>query len=130
MLNMLVVEEAADNGLDFIFLAVTGVCARIGDDSAAASDDGRVFDKAAVGIFLKSGQDRYVNAALLERMLVVVVLFDGALIDRLAEFGRAGDAVAQRLARASDDYVGKLSHREFLSLDPWLQNEALPDSPL
>ena len=119
MLDVLVVEEATDHGLDLVLLTVAAGSAGVGDDGAAAGDDGRVLDEAAVGELLESGQDRDVDAALLEGVLVVVVLLDGALVDGLAQLGCAGDAVAQRLTRAADDDMVELRHAS-LSLGAWL----------
>ena len=119
VLDVLVVEEATDHGLDLVLLTVAAGSAGVGDDGAAAGDDGRVLDEAAVGELLESGQDRDVDAALLEGVLVVVVLLDGALVDGLAQLGCAGDAVAQRLTRAADDDMVELRHAS-LSLGAWL----------
>ena len=110
VLDVLVVKEAAHDRLDLVLLAVAAVRAGVGDDGAAARDDGRILNEAAVGILLKRGQDGDVDAALLKGVLVVVVLLDGALVHGFAQFRSAGDAVTQRLARAADDYVVELRH--------------------
>ena len=115
VLDMFVVKEATDDRLDFVLLAITTVGAGVGNDGAAASDNGRILDKAAVGILLKRRQHRHVNATLLERMLVIVVLLDGALVDGLAKLGSARDAIAQGLAGTTDDDVAELSHDD----PPW-----------
>ena len=111
---MLVVEEPTNDRLNLVLLAVAGVGARIGDDGAATGDDRGILDEAAVGVLLESGKHRDVNAALLESMLVVVVLLDGALVNGLAELRRARDAVAKRLAGTTDDDVAELGHDEVL----------------
>ncbi len=87
VLDMLVVKEATDGRLNLVLLAVAAIGAGVGNDGAAASDNGRIFDEAAVGILLECRQHRHVNAALLERMLIIVVLLDGALVDGLAKLG-------------------------------------------
>ena len=111
MLDMLVVKEATDGRLDLVLLAVAAIGTGVGNDGAAASDDGRIFDEAAVGILLECRQHRHVNAALLERMLVIVVLLDG-----LAKLGGTRDAIAQGLAGAADDDVAELGHDD----PPWI----------
>lgn len=42
VLDMLVVKEATDDRLDFVLLAITTVGAGVGNDGAAASDNGRI----------------------------------------------------------------------------------------
>ena len=113
VLDMLVVKEATDGRLDLVLLAVAAIGAGVGNDGAAASDNGRILDKAAVGILLERRQHRHVNAALLERMLVFL---DGALVDGLAKLGRARDAIAQGLAGTTDDDVAELGHDD----PPWI----------
>ena len=54
--------------------------------------------------------DSETSTALLERVLVVVVLLDGTLVDGLAEFGGTGNAIAEGLAGATDDDVAELGH--------------------
>lgn len=116
VLDMLVVKEATDGRFDLVLLAVAAVGTGVGNDGAAASDDGRILDKAAVGILLERRQHRHVNAALLERMLVIVMLLDGALVDGLAKLGGTRDAIAQGLAGTADDDVAELGHDD----PPWI----------
>ena len=116
VLDMLVVKEATDDRLDLVLLAVAAVSTGVGNDGAAASDDGRILDEAAVGILLEGRQHRHVHATLLERMLIIVVLLDGALVDRLAKLGCARDAIAQGLAGTTDDNVAELGHDD----PPWI----------
>ena len=116
VLDMLVVKEATDGRLDLVLLAVAAIGAGVGNDGAAASDNGRIFDEAAVRILLECRQHRDIHAALLERMLVIVVLLDGALVDGLAKLGGTRDAIAQGLAGAADDDVTELGHDD----PPWI----------
>ena len=116
VLDMLVVKEAADNRLNLVLLAVAAVGTGVGNDGAAASDDGGILDKAAVGILFERRQHRHVHAALLERVLVIIVLLDRALVDGLAKLGCARDAIAQGLAGTTDDDVAELGHDD----PPWI----------
>ena len=118
--NVVVVEELANGGLHFLGLAIAGAGARVVDDGAAAGDNGGVLNEAAVGILLHCGKHGNVHAALLQGLDVGVVLLNRLLVNRLAQLRCAGDAVAQRFARAADNNVGKLSHGKFLSLRTWL----------
>ena len=109
-LHVLVVEELAHGRLDLVLLAVAAVGARVRDDGAAAGDDSGILDEAGVGELLEGGQDGHFDAALLEGRDVVVMLLEGFLVIRLAEFGRGGDALDHGLGGAADDDVGELGH--------------------
>ena len=116
VLYMLVVEEATDDRLDLVLLAIAAIGTGVGNDGAAASNDGRILDEAAVGILLERGQHGHVDAALLECMLVIVVLLDRTLVDGLAKLGGTRDAIAQGLAGTTDDDVAELGHDD----PPWI----------
>ena len=122
MLDVLVVEEAAHGRLDLVLLAVTAGRTGVGNDGTAARNDRGVLHEAAVGVLLQRGQDGHVHAALLERVLVIVVLLDGALVDGLSQLGGAGDAVAEGLTGTANYDVAELGHGN----PPWFDDRGLP----
>ena len=110
VLHAAIVEELAHGGLDLVLLAVAAGRAGVGDDGAAARDDGRVLHEAGVGELLERRQHRHLHAAVLEGRDVVVVLLACQLVVRLAQLGCRRDALHHALGGAADDNIGELGH--------------------
>lgn len=87
MSDMVVVEELADGGFHLGSLAVAGACTRIVDDGAAAGDYRRVLNEAGIGVLFQRRQNGNLNAALLQRLDIGIVLLDGLFVNGLPSSG-------------------------------------------